>query len=151
MGQSFQGIPMPYFSGFGKKKADCAFRYANREAFGQGTCRHFLRMKLGTTSKKHILKGVLVSIVSRWNLVFSFSRYSLRIKGSLMRFGWKQTSVYAGLVFFSILYAPIELVLSIAMNVVSRKSMNDEADAFAADTIGSSRTVSQRAENLVCF
>ena len=49
----------------------------------------------------------------------------------------EQTSVYAGLVFFSILYSPIELVLSIVMNVVSRKH-EFEADAFAADTIGSS-------------
>jgi STE24 endopeptidase len=49
----------------------------------------------------------------------------------------EQTSVYAGLVFFSILYSPIELVLSIAMNVVSRKH-EYEADAFAANTIGSS-------------
>jgi STE24 endopeptidase len=43
-------------------------------------------------------------------------------------------SVYAGLLFFGLLYTPVELVLSILMQMVSRKN-EFEADRFAAGTI----------------
>ena len=51
-----------------------------------------------------------------------------------------ETSVYAGLVFFTILYSPIELLLSIAMNAVSRKH-EYEADAFAVGSLDSSKAL----------
>jgi len=41
--------------------------------------------------------------------------------------------VYAGLVFFGMLYAPCELLLSIGMQMVSRRH-EYEADRFAVDT-----------------
>ena len=43
-------------------------------------------------------------------------------------------SIYAGLLFFGLLYTPIELVLSIALQMLSRKN-EYEADRFAAETI----------------
>jgi STE24 endopeptidase len=49
--------------------------------------------------------------------------------------------VYAGLLFFGLLYTPIELVLSILMQMISRKN-EYEADRFAAATI-------EQPENLV--
>jgi STE24 endopeptidase len=45
-----------------------------------------------------------------------------------------QQSIYAGLLFFGLLYTPIELVLSIALQMISRKN-EYEADRFAAETI----------------
>ena len=62
----------------------------------------------------------------------------------------EQISIYAGIVFFSILYAPIELVLSIGLNYLSRKH-EYEADAFAAETIASPETAYFRSENPICF
>ena len=47
-----------------------------------------------------------------------------------------EPSVHAGLVFFALLFTPIELVLSVVVNVFSRRH-EFEADAFAADTTGS--------------
>ena len=44
-------------------------------------------------------------------------------------------SVYASLVFFSILYSPIELIMSFAGNAISRKH-EFEADAFARKSVG---------------
>ena len=46
-----------------------------------------------------------------------------------------ETSVYAGLVFFGLLFTPVELALSLYVNAVSRKN-EFEADAFAATTTG---------------
>ena len=50
-------------------------------------------------------------------------------------FGVETPSVHAGLVFFSLLFAPIDLVLSFAMSAFSRKN-EYEADAFARETTG---------------
>jgi STE24 endopeptidase len=44
-------------------------------------------------------------------------------------------SVYAGLVFFGMLYAPVELLLSIGMQIVSRQHEYD-ADRYAVETAG---------------
>ena len=44
-------------------------------------------------------------------------------------------SIYGGLIFFGMLYAPIEMILSIFMQMSSRKH-EFEADAFAVETTG---------------
>ena len=46
----------------------------------------------------------------------------------------EEPSVYAGLIFFALLYAPIELMLSILFNIISRKH-EFEADNFSALTL----------------
>ena len=46
----------------------------------------------------------------------------------------EQPSIYTGLLFFGLLYTPIELVLSILLHILSRKN-EYEADRFAADTV----------------
>jgi len=52
----------------------------------------------------------------------------------------KQDSIYAGLLFFGLLYTPIQLVLSVVMQMVSRKN-ELEADRFAAETIEEPHTL----------
>jgi STE24 endopeptidase len=49
-----------------------------------------------------------------------------------------QESVYTGLLFFSLLYVPIEIVLSIVINILSRRNEYG-ADRFAAETIDNPR------------
>ncbi|MEJ2628654.1 MAG: M48 family metalloprotease, partial [bacterium] len=44
-------------------------------------------------------------------------------------------SIYCGFIFFGMLYTPIELILSIVMNILSRKN-EYAADQFAAETTG---------------
>jgi STE24 endopeptidase len=43
-------------------------------------------------------------------------------------------SIYTGLLFFSLLYTPIEMVLSVVSNIWSRR-MEYEADRFMAQTV----------------
>jgi STE24 endopeptidase len=47
----------------------------------------------------------------------------------------EQQSTYAGLVFFGLLYEPISFLLSILLNVVSRRN-ELQADRYAVDTLG---------------
>ena len=134
-GSKRSGHSNAYFSGFGKKKRIVLFdtlieKHSVEELVA------ILAHEVGHYKKKHTLKGVFVSIAHAGVLFFLLSLF-IENRGLFDAFRMEQISVYAGLVFFSILYSPIELVLSIAMNVVSRKH-EYEADAFSADTIGSS-------------
>jgi STE24 endopeptidase len=45
------------------------------------------------------------------------------------------TSIYAGLLFFGLLYTPVEMVLSVALHILSRRN-EYEADRFATQTTG---------------
>jgi len=51
-----------------------------------------------------------------------------------------QESVYTGLLFFSLLYVPIEIVLSVVINMLSRRN-EYVADRFAVDTIDNPRSL----------
>ena len=48
-------------------------------------------------------------------------------------FGMQNLSIYASLVFFSMLYAPISLMLGIFFSIISRKN-EFAADAYSAQT-----------------
>ena len=61
----------------------------------------------------------------------------LQQPGLFEAFGVTEVSVHAGLVFFSLLFTPMELLLSVMVNRFSRR-YEFEADAFAAETTGSS-------------
>lgn len=133
-GSKRSGHSNAYFSGFGKKKRIVLFDTLI-EKHSVDELVAILAHEVGHFKKKHVLKGIFVSIAHAGILFFLLSLF-IENRGLFEAFRMEQTSVYAGLVFFSILYSPIELVLSIVMNIVSRKH-EYEADAFAADTIGS--------------
>ena len=50
-------------------------------------------------------------------------------------FGVKQTSVYASIVFFGFLYTPVQMMISLLGNIISRRH-EYSADAFAVDACG---------------
>jgi STE24 endopeptidase len=54
-------------------------------------------------------------------------------QGLFDAFYMEQTSIYAGLIFFGMLYTPIEMILSIFLQMFSRKN-EYEADRFAVQT-----------------
>jgi STE24 endopeptidase len=92
-----------------------------------------LAHEIGHYKKKHILKELIISILHMGVLFFLLSLF-LDSPGLFKAFYMTNQSVYAGLLFFSLLYTPIELVLSVIMQMVSRK-YEFEADRFAAETI----------------
>jgi STE24 endopeptidase len=92
-----------------------------------------LAHEIGHYKKKHIIQGMVISIVHLGVLFLLISLF-LNSPGLYHAFYLKQPSIYAGLLFFALLYTPIEFTLSIVMQAVSR---NHEyaADRFAAETI----------------
>ena len=124
-----------FFTGFGKNKRIALFdtlieKHTTPELVA------VLAHEIGHYKKKHILKSMVISIL-HMGLVFYLLSLFLGNKGLFAAFYMENMSVYAGLIFFGMLYAPIEMILSIFMQVFSRKN-EYEADKYASDTTGKS-------------
>ena len=121
-----------FFTGFGRNKRIALFD----TLIAQHTVPEMVAIlahEVGHYKKKHITKGMVISIVHTGLLFFLLSVF-LSAPGLYQAFGITLQPIYAGLLFFGLLYTPIELVLSIFMQMLSRKD-EYEADRFAAETI----------------
>ncbi len=92
-----------------------------------------LAHEIGHHKKKHVLQGMIISILHTGVLFYLLSVF-LDSPGLYQAFYMEQQSIYTGLLFFGLLYTPIELLLSIVMQMLSRKN-EYQADRFAAETI----------------
>ena len=88
-----------------------------------------LAHEIGHYKKKHILQGMIISIFHTGILFFLLSIF-LYQEELYSAFYMDSTPIYAGLIFFSLLYSPVETILSVVMNIISRKN-EFEADEFA--------------------
>ncbi len=127
-----------FFTGFGRNKRVALFdTFIANNTIDEIVA--VLAHEIGHYKKKHILQGMTISIVHSGIVLFLLSLF-LDAPGLYNAFFTEQQSIYTGLLFFSLLYTPIELVLSIGMNMLSRKN-EYEADAFAARTIDDRQTM----------
>ncbi len=127
-----------FFTGFGKHKRIALFdtlieNHTTDELVA------VLAHEIGHYKKKHVLKGMIISILHTGVLFLLLSIF-LQFRGLFDAFYMDQVSLYSGLIFFGLLYSPIELVLSILMQMFSRRN-EYEADAFAAKTIRTSESM----------
>jgi len=122
-----------FFTGFGKNKR-VALYDTLIENHTTSELVAVLAHEIGHFKKKHIIKGMVISIVQSAVLFFLLSVF-LSAEGLFEAFFMEEMSVYTGLIFFGMLYAPIEMILSIFMQMSSRKH-EFEADEYAARTTG---------------
>src|SRR5690625_300507 len=120
-----------FFTGFGKNKRIALYdtlinNHSDEELVA------VLAHEIGHYKKKHILKNMGISIVQT-GIMFMLLSFFLNTQGLYDAFYMEQASVYAGLIFFGMLYAPVDMIVSIFMQVLSRK-YEFEADAFASAT-----------------
>jgi STE24 endopeptidase len=121
-----------FFTGFGRNKRIALFdTLIERHTVPELVA--VLAHEIGHHKKKHIVQGIIISILHTGLVLFLLSVF-IGSPGLYEAFMMEQPSIYTGLLFFGLLYTPIELVLSILLNIVSRKN-EYEADRFAADTI----------------
>lgn len=120
-----------FFTGFGKNRRIVLFDTLIQE---QGTeeLLAVLAHEMGHFKKKHIQRRLVMGI-AQMGIIFYLLSLFLSHQGLFNAFFVPQPSVYAGLIFFSILYSPIDMALSLVMQAVSRKDER-EADQFAADS-----------------
>jgi STE24 endopeptidase len=120
-----------FFTGFGKNKRIALFD----TLIEKHTIPELLTVlshEIGHFKKKHILKGLIISIIHS-GVVFYLLSIFLNHKGLYDAFYMEHQSIYAGLIFFGLLYSPIEFILSIFMQLFSRKH-EIEADEFVVRT-----------------
>ena len=93
---------------------------------------------MGHYKLKHIHKGLFLSTLSTGLMLFLLSFFlrspglyeAFQVSTDLVQY---QFPIYAGMVFFGYLYAPISLLTGILFNFLSRKH-EFEADAYAVRT-----------------
>ncbi len=93
-----------------------------------------LAHEIGHYKKRHILKGMIVSIIYM-GVMFYFLGIFCYNQGLYEAFYMSRQPVYAGIIFFSLLFTPLEMFLKMVMNVWSRHN-EFEADGFAVETLG---------------
>lgn len=120
-----------FFTGFGKNKRIALFDTLI-ENHTEDELVAVLAHEIGHYKKKHIVKNMVAGILQT-GVMFLLLSLFLHSPGLYEAFYMEQPSVYAGLIFFGLLYAPIEMILSVVMQMVSR-SHEFEADAYAAET-----------------
>ncbi len=123
-----------FFTGFGKNKRIGLFdtlveQYTVPELVA------VVAHEVGHYKKRHIWQRMALSIGHLGAMLWILSLF-LGQEGLFAAFYVSEPSVYAGLLFFGLLFTPVELVLSILVNLFSRRN-EFEADRFAAETTGS--------------
>jgi len=120
-----------FFTGFGKNKRIALFdTLIEKHTISEMVS--ILAHEIGHFKKKHIIIGMALSIFHS-GIVFYLLSIFLSHQGLFQAFYMDQMSIYTGLIFFGMLYSPIELILSIALNIFSRKN-EYTADRFAVET-----------------
>ena len=120
-----------FFTGFGRFRRIVLFdtlisKHTTEELVS------ILAHEMGHYKKKHILKSIVISILST-GLMFYILSIFMNNPALFAAFQMEHISIYAGLFFFGFLYAPIEMILSIFGNMLSRHH-EYEADAWAVRT-----------------
>jgi STE24 endopeptidase len=90
--------------------------------------------EVGHWKRRHLVTGLALGIAHAGVMFFLLSRF-LQTDGLFAAFGVEQASAYAALVFFSLLYTPVELVLSVLLHLLSRRN-EFAADRYAATSTG---------------
>lgn len=98
-----------------------------------------LAHEIGHFELKHIIKTMVISLLSSGFVFFTFSLF-LNNSELFAAFQMENVSVYASLLFIGFLYSPVLRVLSIFSGILSRKH-EFEADRFAVETYGKAETL----------
>ncbi|NWH03894.1 M48 family metallopeptidase [Desulfobacter latus] len=120
-----------FFTGFGKNKRIVLFDTLIN-AHTPDELLAVLAHEMGHFKKKHIQRRLIFGIL-QMGVIFYLLSLFITHQSLFTAFYVDTPSIYAGLVFFSILFSPVDLVISIIMQFFSRKD-EYEADRFAALT-----------------
>ena len=120
-----------FFTGFGRHKRIALFD----TLIEQQTTPELVAVlahEIGHYQKGHILQGIAISIAHTGIVLYLLSVF-VSHRGLFEAFSMEYLSVYGGLIFFSLLLTPVEMILTVFMNMLSRRN-EYEADRFAAET-----------------
>lgn len=118
-----------YFTGFGAKKRIVLYDTLINDMETDELVA-VLAHEIGHYKKKHVIQGLLISLIQTGVVLYIFS---LLINNATLSkaLGVEIPNFHIGLVAFGVLYSPVSFVLGIFMNLLSRKN-EYQADEFAA-------------------
>ena len=120
-----------FFTGFGKYRRIVLFdTLIKKQSVDELVS--VLAHEMGHFKKKHIFKNITISILTTGLMFFILSLF-INNPGLFAAFRMDNLSIYASLVFFGFLYTPINMILSILINLMSRKH-EYESDSYAIQT-----------------
>ncbi|MED5426387.1 MAG: M48 family metallopeptidase [Candidatus Neomarinimicrobiota bacterium] len=130
-GSKRSGHSNAYFSGLGKSRRIALFdtlleKHTTEEIIS------VVAHEVGHYKRKHIIKGTALGILETGVMLFIFNLI-MKDVALFSVFGVSDISVYGGLVFFAMLYAPVSMITSLLTTAVSRKN-EFEADTFSLET-----------------
>ena len=117
-----------YFSGLGPKKKVVLYDTLINDLNTQEIVA-VLAHEIGHYKKKHVVKGMILSLLQTAVMVWLLS-LALNIPGLSLALGGKEPSFYLGLIAFGLLFTPVSFFTGIVSNLISRKH-EYQADAFA--------------------
>jgi len=134
-----------FFTGFGRNKRIVLYdtlikNHSTDELVA------ILAHEMGHYKKRHIQLSMLLITLHNGAMLYLLSLF-VSVKALFAAFYVDTPSVYAGLVFFGLLYAPIEMLLSIGLQAFSRHN-EFSADRFAAQTTGQPQSLAMALKKL---
>jgi len=121
-----------FFTGFGKNKRIALYdTLVNTHTVDELVA--VLAHEVGHYKHRHIYKSMVLSFIQSGLLFYMLSLFTNN-KSLTDAFYLEQPSIYASIVFFSMLYSPVSEILSVLSNMFSRKN-EYEADNYAVRTI----------------
>jgi STE24 endopeptidase len=122
-----------FFTGFGKHKRIVLFDTLIKQHTPNELVA-VLAHEMGHYKKKHVPQALILGVLQSGLMLFLLSKF-ITFQGLFDAFYMPQQSVYAGMLFFAMLYAPIDFFVGILIQILSRKN-ETVADRFAAETTG---------------
>ena len=120
-----------FFTGFGKNKRIALFDTLV-EQLNNEELLSVLAHEMGHYKKKHIWINMIIGILYSGTMFFLLS-FFISYEQLFQAFYLEHTSVYAGMLFFGMLFSPIDFFLGLALQSLSRYN-EYQADKFAAVT-----------------
>jgi STE24 endopeptidase len=120
-----------FFAGFGKNKRIVLFD----TLIAQHTVPEIVAVvahEMGHYKKKHIVQGLLIGII-QGGVMFYLLSFFISNRGLFDTFYMEHISVYAGLIFFGMLYAPVDFFVGLLTQMRARANEH-EADRYAVNT-----------------
>lgn len=124
-----------FFSGIGRKKKIVLYdTLIQKHSLDELVA--VLAHEVGHFKKKHIIRGLVLSVLQVFFTLFVLS-IMVYDENLSLALGGSQLSIHLNLIAFSILFAPISGITGLLMNMYSRKN-EFEADAYASETFSGS-------------
>ncbi|WP_373501187.1 M48 family metallopeptidase [Desulfococcus sp.] len=132
-GSKRSGKGNAFFAGFGRHKRIALFDTLIRQHTVEELVA-VLAHEIGHYKKRHVLQGMLIGIGHAGVMFYLLSRF-ISYPGLFEAFYMSEVSVYGGMIFFAMLFSPVDFFLGLLLQMRSRRN-EFAADRFAAETTG---------------